>query len=51
MTAFFCDNLRRYLEGRPLVNLVDKSLGFPEPPPDPQQPAAGAATSKDRRQP
>jgi phosphoglycerate dehydrogenase-like enzyme len=51
MTEFFCDNLRRYLEGRPLVNLVDKSLGFPEPPPDPPQPAAGAATSKDRRQP
>jgi phosphoglycerate dehydrogenase-like enzyme len=51
MTEFFCDNLRRYLEGRPLVNLVDKSLGFPEPPPDPPQPAAGVATSKDRRQP
>jgi phosphoglycerate dehydrogenase-like enzyme len=31
MTDFFCDNLRRYLEGRPLRNLVDKRLGFPEP--------------------
>ena len=34
MTDFFCDNLRRYLGGRPLRNLVDKRLGFPEPPPD-----------------
>ena len=34
MTDFFCDNLRRYGEGRPLVNLVDKRLGFPEPPAD-----------------
>lgn len=32
MTDFFCDNLRRYLSGRPLMNLVDKRLGFPEPP-------------------
>ena len=32
MTDFFCDNLRRYLDGRPLRNLVDKRLGFPEPP-------------------
>jgi phosphoglycerate dehydrogenase-like enzyme len=31
MTDFFCHNLRRYLEGRPLRNLVDKRLGFPEP--------------------
>ena len=31
MTDFFCDNLRRYLAGRPLVNLVDKRLGFPRP--------------------
>jgi D-3-phosphoglycerate dehydrogenase len=29
MTAFFCDNLRRYLNGQPLCNLVDKQLGFP----------------------
>ena len=26
---FFCDNLRRFLAGEPLVNLVDKQLGFP----------------------
>jgi len=32
MTEFFCDNLTRYLSGRPLENLVDKRLGFPEPP-------------------
>jgi phosphoglycerate dehydrogenase-like enzyme len=32
MTDFFCDNLRRHLAGRPLRNLVDKRLGFPEPP-------------------
>lgn len=29
MTDFFCENLRRYLGGRPLMNLVDKRLGFP----------------------
>ena len=34
MTEFFCDNLRRYLRGEALRNLVDKRLGFPEPPPD-----------------
>ncbi|MFM9026209.1 MAG: D-2-hydroxyacid dehydrogenase [Planctomycetaceae bacterium] len=32
MTDFFCDNLRRWLRGQPLVNLVDNRLGFPEPP-------------------
>jgi D-3-phosphoglycerate dehydrogenase len=32
MTDFFCDNLRRHLAGMPLRNLVDKRLGFPEPP-------------------
>jgi D-3-phosphoglycerate dehydrogenase len=31
MTNFFCDNLRRYLGGQPLRNLVDKRLGFPLP--------------------
>lgn len=31
MTDFFCANLRRYLDGRPLVNEVDKRLGFPPP--------------------
>jgi phosphoglycerate dehydrogenase-like enzyme len=29
MTDFFCENLRRYLAGQPLLNLVDKRLGFP----------------------
>jgi D-3-phosphoglycerate dehydrogenase len=31
MTNFFCDNLARYLAGRPLRNEVDKKLGFPSP--------------------
>jgi D-3-phosphoglycerate dehydrogenase len=32
MTDFFCENLRRYLAGAPLKNLlVDKRLGFPPP--------------------
>ncbi len=31
MTNFFCGNLRRYFANRPLVNLVDKQLGFPLP--------------------
>jgi D-3-phosphoglycerate dehydrogenase len=29
MTDFFCENLRRYIAGEALVNLVDKRLGFP----------------------
>lgn len=29
MTDFFCENLRRWQDGRPLKNLVDKRLGFP----------------------
>ncbi len=29
MTDLFCDNLRRFRAGQPLINLVDKSLGFP----------------------
>lgn len=29
MTDFFCENLSRYLSGRPLLNLVDKRLGYP----------------------
>jgi D-3-phosphoglycerate dehydrogenase len=33
ITNFFCDNLGRYLAGRPLRNLVDKRLGFPLPEP------------------
>jgi len=28
-TDFFCQNLQNYLQGRPLVNRVDKRLGFP----------------------
>jgi D-3-phosphoglycerate dehydrogenase len=28
-TEFFCQNLRRWLDGDPLCNLVDKRLGFP----------------------
>ncbi len=31
MTDFFCENLRRYLSGEPLKNLVDKQLGYPAP--------------------
>jgi hypothetical protein len=31
MTDFFCENLRRYQSGQPLLNLVDKRLGFPGP--------------------
>ena len=31
MTDFFCENLRRYLAGKPLRNVVDKQLGFPVP--------------------
>ena len=33
MTDLFCENLRRYRAGQPLVNLVDKRLGFPAPGP------------------
>lgn len=29
MTDFFCENLHRYSSGKPLMNLVDKRLGFP----------------------
>lgn len=31
VTNFFCQNLSRYLTGKPLLNLVDKRLGFPRP--------------------
>jgi D-3-phosphoglycerate dehydrogenase len=31
-TDFICSNLRRFLDGQPLENLVDKQLGFPRPP-------------------
>ena len=30
-TDLVCENLRRYFAGRPLVNLVDKRLGYPTP--------------------
>ena len=28
VTQLFCDNLQRYLEGKPLVNLVDRARGY-----------------------
>jgi D-3-phosphoglycerate dehydrogenase len=31
MTDLFCENLRRYRVGKPLINFVDKRLGFPAP--------------------
>ncbi len=30
-TELVCENLRRYFSGKPLLNLVDKQLGFPVP--------------------
>ena len=30
-TDLICENLRRYWAGQPLINLVDKRLGFPTP--------------------
>jgi D-3-phosphoglycerate dehydrogenase len=30
-TDLICENLARYLDGRPLWNVVDKQLGFPRP--------------------
>ena len=30
-TKLVCENLRRYFAGRPLINLVDKRLGYPTP--------------------
>jgi phosphoglycerate dehydrogenase-like enzyme len=30
-TDLICENLRRYFAGRPLINFVDKNLGFPTP--------------------
>jgi D-3-phosphoglycerate dehydrogenase len=38
MTDFFCENLKRYLAGQPLKNLVDKQLGYP--PRSPGEPLA-----------
>ncbi len=31
MTDLFCENLKRYQDSRPLINEVDKQLGFPAP--------------------
>ena len=31
LVEFFCENLRRYLSGEPLRNLVDQSRGYPVP--------------------
>ena len=31
MTRLFCENLRRYQAAEPLINQVDKQLGFPKP--------------------
>jgi len=31
MTDLFCENIIRYRRGRPLINIVDKKLGFPAP--------------------
>lgn len=31
MTQLFCENIRRWRANEPLVNLVDKRLGFPRP--------------------
>jgi D-3-phosphoglycerate dehydrogenase len=30
-TDLVCENLQRYFAGRPLLNLVDKRLGYPTP--------------------
>ena len=34
LTAFFCENLQRYLAHERLLNLVDPHLGYPVPEPD-----------------
>ncbi len=31
ITSLFCENLRRFTDRQPLINLVDKRLGFPKP--------------------
>ena len=49
MTDFFCDNLKPYFSGRPLVNYVDKAQGFPvrteQANQPPRQPLAGNSSS------
>ncbi|NCA12445.1 hypothetical protein EBR56_11725, partial [bacterium] len=47
MTEFFCDNLARWLRGRPLRNRVDKRLGFPEPPGDDTGPPGDGSRQQD----
>ena len=32
VTEFFCANLHRFRKDKPLLNLVDKRLGYPVPP-------------------
>ncbi|MCA9269668.1 MAG: D-2-hydroxyacid dehydrogenase [Planctomycetales bacterium] len=39
-TDLVCENLRRWFAGRPLVNLVDKQLGFAPPPSGAETPAS-----------
>ncbi len=34
VTDFFCENLRRFQAGEPLLNKIDKQLGFPVPGPE-----------------
>jgi phosphoglycerate dehydrogenase-like enzyme len=31
VTNLLCENLARYFAGRPLINVVDKRLGYPTP--------------------
>jgi hypothetical protein len=31
LIEFFCQNLRRYVAGQPLLNLVDQRRGYPIP--------------------
>ncbi|HEU4807525.1 MAG TPA: hypothetical protein VFT01_04625, partial [Homoserinimonas sp.] len=38
LSALFAENARRYLAGDPLLNVVDKKLGFVTPAPTPNPP-------------
>jgi phosphoglycerate dehydrogenase-like enzyme len=31
LTQFFCENLKRYLAGKPLLNAIDQQRGYPVP--------------------
>jgi hypothetical protein len=31
LVEFFCENLRRYQSGQPLLNIVDQAKGYPVP--------------------